>query len=92
MTTWDLDENTAPTAPPTRVRPLPRDELPMPPQDGVRRGDRGQVAHAVPRESAGASGHTTTFLIRQLKPTARVRAQNAVLPDQVGEPTRKSNT
>jgi hypothetical protein len=36
-----LGENTMAASPFVRVRPLPHDELPMPPQDRVRSHDRG---------------------------------------------------
>ena len=39
----DREEDAAPTWP-RRVRPLPRDQLAMPPQEGIRRRDRVDLA------------------------------------------------
>jgi hypothetical protein len=49
---------TAPLRP--RIRPLPSDELPMPPQQGVRRHDRGDGSQPLTAEAVRSHGQPAT--------------------------------
>ena len=78
-----LREHARTTAAPLRVRPLARDQLPMPAENRVGRDngrDRTQTATAEPLSTRR---QPTAFLIRQPDPAVHVPAQNAVLLDQV---------
>ncbi len=80
----DLREHARTTAPPLRVRPFPRDELPMPPKNRVGRDDRGDVTQAATAQPVSMHRQPTAFLIGQADPAAHVPAQDAVFFDQVG--------
>ena len=82
--TPDLREHARTTASPLRVRPFPRDQLPMPPQNRVGRDDRGDLTKAATAQPVSVHGQPPAFLIGQADPAAHVSAQDAVLFDQVG--------
>jgi hypothetical protein len=49
--------------PPTRISPLPRDQLAMPPENGVRRDDRGHLCEQPTTEALTDGGETPSFVI-----------------------------
>jgi hypothetical protein len=78
----DLREDAAPSWS-RAVRPFPRDELSMPPQNRVGRDDRRQLLEATTAYPMPVKGQPTAFLIGQADPAAQVRAEDAVLFNQI---------
>jgi hypothetical protein len=81
----DLLEH-AGTLRPLRVRPLPRDELPMPPQNRVGGDDRGDVAQCSASQSVPTYGQPTSFIIGQPQSPTHLSSEDSILFDQVGHP------
>ena len=67
-----------------RVRPFPRDQLPMPPENRVGRDDRGDLTESATAQPVSVHRQPTAFLIGQTDPAAQVRAEDAVFFDQIG--------
>jgi IstB-like ATP binding protein len=67
-----------------RVRPFPGDQLARPPQQRVRHGDRGDLAHSGTTESVRQGGQPAAILVRETQPPAtKLTPQEPVLLDQV---------
>src|ERR1700674_420743 len=82
----DLREHTRTTAPPLRVRPLPRDQLPMPPENRVWRDDRGDLTQPPTSQPVPADGEPTPLVLAQPKaPATQLTPQDSVLFDQIGQ-------
>ena len=79
----DLLEH-AGTLRPLRVRPLPRDKLPMPPQNCVGGDDRGDVAQCSASQSVPTHGQPTPFVIGQPQSPNQLSSEDSILFDQVG--------
>src|SRR5262245_50852662 len=60
----------------------------MPPENRVGRDDRGDLTKSAMAEPVSVYGQSTTFPIGQADPAAMVRAEDAVLFDQVGDGPR----
>ena len=80
----DLGEHARTTAPPLRVRPLPRDQLPMPAENRVGRDDRRDLTEAATAQPVPVPRQPTAFFIGQAEPAAHVPAEDAVFFDEVG--------
>ena len=80
----DLCQYAGTTAPPLRVRPFARDQLPMPPQNRVGRDDRRDLTEAATAQPVSVPRQPTAFLIGQPEPAAHVPAQDTVCFDEVG--------
>jgi len=57
----------------------------MPPENREGRDDRGDLTESATSQPVSVYGQSTTFLIGQADPAAKVRAEGAVLFDQVGD-------
>ena len=80
----DLGEHARTTAPPLRVRPLPRDQLPMPAENRVGRHERRDRREAATAQPVPVHGQPPAFFIGQAEPAAHVPAEDAVFCDEVG--------
>ena len=69
------------TAPSLRVRPFPRDELPMPAENRVGRDDRGDVTKAATAQPVATNGQPTAFLVSQADLAAHVPTEDAIFFD-----------
>ena len=68
---------------PVRVRPLPRDELPIPPQNRVWRDDRGDLTQPATAQPVPAHGEPTPLGIRQPQtPPTQLTPKDSILFDQ----------
>jgi hypothetical protein len=66
------------------VRPLPGDQLTMPPQQGVRRGDRREFAQSRTAEPVRPGGQPPAIVVRETQAMAtKLTPQEPVLFDQV---------
>jgi hypothetical protein len=66
------------------VRPFPRDQLAVPPQQGVWRRDCGDLPQGRTADPVRAGGEPTTIVVREAQPTsAQLLPQEPVLFDQV---------
>src|SRR5262245_25075301 len=70
--TPDLRTHARATAAAFRVRPFPRDELSMPPENRVGCDDRGDVTKAATAQPVSVHGQPTAFLVGQADPAAHV--------------------
>jgi hypothetical protein len=61
----DLGEHARTTAPPLRVRPFARDDLPMPPENRVWRDDRGDLTQPATAQSVPVHGEPPPVVIAQ---------------------------
>jgi len=68
------------------IAPRRGNELPVPPQEGVRRHDRGDLTQRSTSQPERAHGEPASVVIReaQASPT-QLRAQDAILFNEVGE-------
>jgi hypothetical protein len=79
----DLTQDTAPSES-SAVRPLSGDQLPMPPEQGIRRRDRGDLPQNRTAESVRAGGQPAAIVVRETQPpSTKLTAQQPVLFDQV---------
>jgi hypothetical protein len=85
----DLREHAKTTAAAFPVRPFPRDELSMPPENRVGCDDRGDVTKAATAQPVSMHGQPTAFLIGQADPAPHVPTEDTVFFDQVGEATTR---
>jgi hypothetical protein len=81
--TPDLREHARTTAAPLRIRPLARNQLPMPTENRVGCDNHGDITKAATAQSVSVHRQPTAFHIRQSYPAPHVPAQDAVLFDQV---------
>src|SRR5262245_26697563 len=69
-----------------RIRPLARDQLPVPAQQRVGRNDRRQVRQGCPAQPVGTPGEPPPIIVRQSQaPSAELPPEEAVLFDQISE-------
>jgi hypothetical protein len=80
--TLDLFKRT-PTTRPADVRPLPRDQLSVPPENRVGRGDRRDLTKPATAHPVSMHGQPTAFVIREARPATEMRAEDAVFFDQI---------
>jgi hypothetical protein len=79
----NLEQDTAPSGS-SAVRPLPRDQLTVPPKQGVRRRNRGDLPQDRTADSVRSGSQPTAILVRETQPTpTKLTPQKPVLFDQV---------
>ena len=97
----NLGENTLATGPLVPVRPLPDDELPMPPQQGVGRRDGGDLPQGPTAQPVRPRCEPTAIIVGETQsPGPKLAPQESVLFDQVSDrlplpavqPTSTNNT
>src|SRR5262245_52273096 len=64
----NLEQDTAPSRSPA-VRPLPRDQLTVPPKQSVRRRNRGDLPQDRTADSVRSDSQPTAILVRETQPT-----------------------
>ena len=80
----DFGENARTTAPPLRIHPLVRDQLPMPSENRIRRDDRGDLAQQPPAQALSRPGQPAPVLIGQPHPSsAQLRAEDPIFFNQI---------
>ena len=86
----DLEQDTAPAGSPG-VRPLPGDQLAMPPEQRVRRRDRGDLPQGRTANSVRSAGQPAAIVVRETQPTStKLTPQEPVFFDQVRERLSRS--
>ena len=84
----NLQEHAGPSRPMLRVCPFPRDELPMPSQNRVRRDDCGDLAQDAPSQPMPQDGEPPPVVIRELEPLpTQLASKDPILFNQVGHGT-----
>src|SRR5438552_1139223 len=79
----DLEQNTAPSGS-LAVRPLARNQLAMPPKQGVGRRDRGNLPQGRTADRVRSPGQPAPMVIREPQaPSAKLTPQDPILFDQV---------
>ena len=79
----DLQQDAAPCGSPG-IRPLSRNQLTMPPQQGVRRRDCGDLPQGRTTDAVRSGGQPTAIVVRETQPTfTKLTAQKPVLFNQV---------
>src|ERR1019366_7369202 len=82
----DLGEHAATTRPKRRTRPLPRDELAMPPEQRIGCHNCGDLAQRPTAHPKGPHREPPSVVLGQAQtPPAQLPAQEAVLFDQIRE-------
>ena len=82
----DLRQHARTPAPPARVRPFPRDQLPMPPQNRVGRDDHGDLVQPATAQPVPTHGQLTPLVIAQPHaPPMELAPEDAILFDQIGQ-------
>ena len=80
----DVGEHARTTALPPRVRPLARDQLPMPPQNRVGRDKRGDLSQPATTQQVPAHGQPTPIIIAQPEASSpQLTSKDAILFDQI---------
>jgi hypothetical protein len=81
----DLDEDVAPAGLPS-VRPFPRNQPAMPPQQRVRRRDCGDLPEDRPAHPVRTGGQLAAIVVSQAQPPRpKLAPQEPVFLDQVGD-------
>jgi hypothetical protein len=81
----DLEQHPAPSGL-SAARPFPGDQLAMPPQQGVRRRDRGDLPQGRTADSVRTRRQPAAIIIGQAHaPDAQLAAEAPVFFDQVGD-------
>src|SRR3989442_4065530 len=81
----DLFEH-APTTWPANVRPLPRDQLSVPPENRVGCDDRRDLTEPATAHPVSMPGQPTAFFIGEADPATGARAEDAVFLNQIRHP------
>jgi hypothetical protein len=82
----NLGENTLATGPLVPVRPLPDDELPMPPQNRVWCHDGGYLTQELPSQPVPPDRQATPVGVSELDPLlTKLAPQDAILLHQIRE-------
>jgi hypothetical protein len=87
----DLDQDLPAVDRGPAVRPFPRDELAVPPQQRVGRDDRGDIAYCTPADAVAPPGQPPAIVISQTQaPAAQLTAQAPTHPVAVSAPATAS--
>jgi hypothetical protein len=82
----DLGEDTPTAGSSARIRPLARNQLPVPSQQCVRRHDRRDLTQGLPTQSVRSYSESPPVVIGQPQPPpTNLPAEEAILIDQIGE-------